>query len=74
MMRRKPAFAKGALIHLAKQQLPEGYDVAKHLTPRYNPWDERLCLVPDGDLFKVAARGQGVDRDRHHRDVHAEWH
>src|SRR5512138_1499051 len=28
------------------------YDVAKHFTPRYNPWEQRLCLVPDGDLFK----------------------
>jgi cation diffusion facilitator CzcD-associated flavoprotein CzcO len=58
MMRRKPAFAKAALIHLARQQLPAGYDVAKHLTPRYNPWDERLCLVPDGDLFKVLRDGK----------------
>ncbi|MGH6679008.1 MAG: FAD-containing monooxygenase EthA, partial [Bradyrhizobium sp.] len=30
-----------------------GYDVATHFTPRYNPWDQRLCLVPDGDLFKA---------------------
>ncbi|BAT58205.1 FAD-containing monooxygenase EthA [Variibacter gotjawalensis] len=60
MMRKKPAFAKGALIHLAKQQLPEGYDVAKHLTPRYNPWDERLCLVPDGDLFRVIRDGKAA--------------
>src|SRR5437879_3173563 len=29
------------------------YDVATHFTPRYNPWDQRLCLVPDGDLFKA---------------------
>jgi cation diffusion facilitator CzcD-associated flavoprotein CzcO len=28
------------------------YDIATHFTPRYNPWDQRLCLVPDGDLFK----------------------
>ena len=29
------------------------YDVATHFTPRYNPWDQRLCLVPDGDLFNA---------------------
>ena len=29
------------------------YDIATHFTPRYNPWDQRLCLVPDGDLFKA---------------------
>ena len=29
------------------------YDVATHFTPRYNPWDQRLCLVPDGDLFSA---------------------
>ena len=28
------------------------YDIGTHFTPRYNPWDQRLCLVPDGDLFK----------------------
>jgi cation diffusion facilitator CzcD-associated flavoprotein CzcO len=43
---------------LAGKQLPEDFDVAKHLTPRYNPWDQRLCLVPDGDLFKVISDGR----------------
>jgi monooxygenase len=33
--------------------LGSDYDVATHFTPRYNPWDQRLCLVPDGDLFKA---------------------
>ena len=35
----------------AERQLPKGYDLDTHFTPRYNPWDQRLCLVPDGDLF-----------------------
>ena len=38
---------------MAKRRLPEGYDVEKHFGPNYNPWDERLCLAPNGDLFKT---------------------
>src|SRR5205085_9780555 len=34
------------------------YDVQKHFTPRYNPWDQRLCLVPDADLFRAIRRKQ----------------
>ena len=36
-----------------KAQLPKDFDVDKHFTPKYNPWDQRLCVVPDGDLFKA---------------------
>ncbi len=42
----------------AQRQLPEGYDVEKHFGPRYNPWDQRLCLVPRGDLFRSIRHGQ----------------
>ena len=35
------------------KRLPEGYDVDTHFKPTYDPWDQRLCLVPDGDLFRV---------------------
>jgi monooxygenase len=38
--------------------LPAGYDVDTHFNPRYGPWDQRLCLVPDGDLFKAISRGR----------------
>ena len=38
-------------------QLPEGYDIDRHFSPRYDPWDQRLCLVPDGDLFRALRRG-----------------
>ena len=38
--------------------------------PTYKPWDQRLCLVPDGDLFQAISRGQRVGRDRSHRHVH----
>jgi cation diffusion facilitator CzcD-associated flavoprotein CzcO len=47
-----------ALLHKALQkQLPEGYDIDTHFKPDYNPWDQRLCLVPDGDLFKSIHSG-----------------
>ena len=36
-----------------RMALGPDYDVGTHFTPRYNPWDQRLCLVPDGDLFKA---------------------
>jgi cation diffusion facilitator CzcD-associated flavoprotein CzcO len=39
------------------KQLPAGYDVDIHFKPTYNPWDQRLCLVPDGDLFKAISGG-----------------
>jgi len=43
---------------MAQRRLPEGYDVQKHFGPRYNPWDERLCLAPNGDLFKTIRSGK----------------
>ncbi len=58
MARRKPERVKGALLNLVKKQLAPDYDVATHFTPRYNPWDQRLCLVPDGDLFREINAGR----------------
>ncbi len=43
---------------MAKRRLPEGYDVEKHFGPSYNPWDQRLCLAPNGDLFKTIRKGK----------------
>jgi monooxygenase len=40
--------------------LPEGYDVDTHFNPTYGPWDQRLCLVPDGDLFRAIRRGEAA--------------
>ena len=51
LSRRRPELMKRLIRRWVEQQLPEGYDVETHFTPRYNPWDQRLCLVPDGDLF-----------------------
>ena len=54
----EPEFAKAALIDEVRKQLPEGYDVDKHFTPRYRPWQQRLAFVPDGDLFKGISSGK----------------
>jgi cation diffusion facilitator CzcD-associated flavoprotein CzcO len=45
------------LVNGVRRQLPEGYDVATHFTPRYDPWTQRLCVVPDGDLFRAISAG-----------------
>ena len=42
----------------AIKQLPEGYAVDTHFSPAYNPWDQRMCLVPDGDLFTAIRDGR----------------
>ena len=55
--RSAPEKVRNQLLRLVKQLLPDGYDVDKHFTPRYNPWDQRLCLVPNGDLFKAIRNG-----------------
>ena len=52
LCRRKPERAKQLIIGGVKMALGPEFDVARHFTPRYNPWEQRLCLVPDGDLFK----------------------
>ena len=53
LSRRRAELVKGLLRKGAVKALPEGYDVATHFTPRYDPWDQRLCLIPDGDLFRA---------------------
>jgi monooxygenase len=57
LARRRPQIAKKWLIGMVQKQLPRDFDVARHFTPRYNPWDQRVCVVPDGDLFKAIRRG-----------------
>ncbi|GLZ52112.1 NAD(P)/FAD-dependent oxidoreductase [Actinomycetospora sp. NBRC 106378] len=54
---RFPGFMKGVLRKQAVAQLPEGYEVDTHFNPPYNPWDQRMCMVPNGDLFKAIKRG-----------------
>jgi len=58
LSRRRPQLMRGLLRRGAIAQLPPGYDVDAHFQPRYQPWDQRLCLAPDGDLFRAIRRGQ----------------
>lgn len=57
LARRRPEKVKERLIGMVGDMLKPGYDVATHFTPRYNPWDQRLCLVPDADLFEAINKG-----------------
>ena len=57
LSRRHPALVKRALRRGVKMQLPRDFDVDTHFTPTYDPWDQRLCVAPDGDLFKAIGRG-----------------
>ncbi|RBY82933.1 FAD-containing monooxygenase EthA [Geodermatophilus sp. TF02-6] len=56
--RRRPAAMKAFLQKAARAQLPAGFDVATHFDPPYDPWDQRLCLAPDGDLFTAVREGR----------------
>ncbi|HTN65576.1 MAG TPA: NAD(P)/FAD-dependent oxidoreductase [Burkholderiaceae bacterium] len=53
LARRRPAVAKRALRKGVAMHLGSDYDIGRHFTPSYNPWEQRLCLVPDADLFKA---------------------
>ena len=54
----RPEVMKKYLIKGMAAQLPKDYPVEKHFTPKYNPWDQRLCVVPEGDLFKAISAGR----------------
>jgi len=56
--RRAPNFARRVLRKGAAKDLPQGYEVDKHFNPRYQPWDQRLCIVPDSDMFKAINAGR----------------
>jgi monooxygenase len=55
MARRRPEKVKAELVRLVGKEI--GADQARHFTPNYNPWDQRLCLAPDGDLFAAIRSG-----------------
>jgi cation diffusion facilitator CzcD-associated flavoprotein CzcO len=57
LSRRKPARVKQLILGGVRTALGPDFDIATHFTPRYNPWDQRLCLVPDGDLFGAIKQG-----------------
>ncbi len=56
--RRFPNRARKVLQRGAAKQLPAGYDIATHFNPAYQPWDQRMCMVPDGDFFAAIKSGQ----------------
>lgn len=55
--RRFPNAARKFFRRLAMHYLPKGYDVDTHFNPAYDPWDQRLCVIPDGDFYKTIADG-----------------
>jgi cation diffusion facilitator CzcD-associated flavoprotein CzcO len=71
MSARRPAGVKAKLVELVEKEV--GTEQARHFTPEYNPWDQRLCLAPDGDLFAAMRAGTasvatGAIERSHRRD------
>jgi monooxygenase len=68
LSRKYPKQVRRMLTKGLERQLPPDYDIATHFTPRYDPWDQRFCAVPNGDLFKALSSGaasvvtDGIDR------------
>lgn len=58
LSRRAPDRMRRMLRAGAVKDLPHGYEVDKHFNPRYQPWDQRLCLIPDSDLYKSISSGR----------------
>jgi cyclohexanone monooxygenase len=56
--RSKPELARKNIVAMARRQLGKDYDVETHFTPSYKPWDQRICVVPDGDMFKAIRAGR----------------
>jgi cation diffusion facilitator CzcD-associated flavoprotein CzcO len=57
LSRRRPALVRRLIRSAAVRRLPEGYDVDTHFAPTYDPWDQRMCFVPDGNLFRSIRHG-----------------
>jgi monooxygenase len=60
LSRRRPQMVRAWIRKVAIGRLPAGYDVDTHFNPAYNPWDQRLCFAPDGDLFKAIRDGRAT--------------
>ncbi len=58
LAQRRPDAVRRAIVRQAQRQLGLAYDAGRHFTPRYDPWDQRLCLAPDGDLFAALRTGR----------------
>jgi len=57
LSRSRPRWVRAVLRRWAARHLPEGYEVDVHFNPTYDPWDQRMCFVPDGDLFNAISAG-----------------
>jgi cation diffusion facilitator CzcD-associated flavoprotein CzcO len=57
LSRKRPRFVKRLIRAAVKRNLPKDFDVDTHFNPSYNPWDQRMCLVPDADLFEAITAG-----------------
>lgn len=58
LSQRFPNFVKKGLLKKVREQLGPDYDVETHFTPRYRPWEQRMCLVPDADMFEAIKSGR----------------
>lgn len=58
LSRKYPAMVKRRILQEVREQLGDEFDVDQHFTPKYNPWDQRMCLVPNGDLFEALKSGR----------------
>jgi monooxygenase len=58
LSRRRPGMVKTFLRKAVAKQLPHNYDIDTHFKPSYQPWDQRLCLAPDGDIFRAIRHGR----------------
>ncbi len=52
LCKKNPKRVKDFILSQIRKELGPNYDIKKHFTPNYNPWDQRMCLVPNGDLFE----------------------
>ena len=68
LCQRRPSLSKRMILRGVRRALGPAYDVQRHFSPAYDPWDQRLCLVPDGDLFEAIRAGSAsvvTDRIEH---------
>src|SRR3954451_19544313 len=57
LSRHRPAAMRRLIRWMLARRLPDGFDIDTHFNPRYEPWDQRMCIVPDGDLFAAISSG-----------------
>ncbi|MEO9221225.1 MAG: NAD(P)/FAD-dependent oxidoreductase, partial [Mycobacteriaceae bacterium] len=57
LSRKRPDLMRKAIRRMSVKMLPDGYDVDTHFKPSYDPWDQRVCVAPDGDLFQAIGSG-----------------